>query len=72
LPGKQGMEVREYLKQLRATRKGKPPQIREALDIYIDLWDKAVESGTVAEGDEIGAALSKIDKAGGLYQVSDK
>jgi hypothetical protein len=72
LPGKQGMEVREYLKQLRATRKGKPPQIREALDIYIDLWDKAVESGTVAEGDEIGAALSKIDKAGGLYRVSDK
>jgi uncharacterized membrane protein len=72
MPGKQGMVVREYLTQLKATRKGKPAQIKEALDVYIELWDKAVGNGTVTEGDEIVAALSKIDKAGGLYQAAEQ
>jgi hypothetical protein len=71
MPGKPNMLVKEYLTQLRATKKGKPPQIREALDIYIALWDGVVKNGTVAEGDEIDAALSKIDEAGGLYQAAD-
>ena len=66
MPGKMGMSVKEYLTQLKATKKGKPAQIKEALEIYIELWDKAVRNGTVGEGDEIAAALSKIDKAGGL------
>jgi hypothetical protein len=64
------MIVREYLKQLKETKKGKPPQIREALDIYIDLWEKVVEREIVSHDDEIEAALSKIDKAGGLYQAA--
>ena len=65
------MTVREYLAQLKATKKGKPPQIRDALDIYIGLWNEVVKNGTVAEADEIDVALSKIDKAGGLYQAAD-
>ena len=47
------------------------PQIREALVIYVELWDKAVKNGKVSEGDEIDVALSKIDRAGGLYLAAD-
>lgn len=70
MPEKSKMVVRKYLAQLKETKKGKPPQIREALDIYISLWDKAIENGTVSEEDEIGDALSKIEEAGGLYETA--
>lgn len=63
------MVVREYLDQLKETRKGKPPQIRDALDIYVEMWDKVIKNGTVSEDDEVALALSKIDKAGGLYEA---
>jgi len=71
MPEKPYMVVRGYLDQLKETKKGKPHQIREALDIYIGLWEKAIENGTVLESDEIDVALSKIDEAGGLYQAAD-
>ena len=70
MPGKPNMVVREYLDQLRETRKGKPPQIRDALDIYVEMWDKVIKNGTVSEDDEVALALSKIDKAGGLYEAA--
>ncbi len=70
MPGKQKMMVKGYLDQLRETKKGKPPQIRDALDIYIELWENAIKNGTVLESDEIDVALSKIDKAGGLYEAA--
>ncbi len=71
MPGKPRMLVGEYVAQLRVTKKGKPPQIKDALEIYIDLWDKVVKNGTISESDEIDVALSKIDKAGGLYRAAD-
>lgn len=64
------MVVKEYLRQLRETRKGKPQQIRDALDIYTEMWDRVVENGTVSEEDEVSLALSKIEKAGGLYEAA--
>jgi len=64
------MVVREYIDQLKETRKGKPPQIRDALDIYMEMWEKVVKNGTVSEDDEVALALSKIDKAGGLYEAA--
>ena len=64
------MVVREYLEQLKETRKGKPPQIRDALDIYTEMWDNVIKNGTVSEEDEVAVALSKIDKAGGLYEAA--
>ena len=70
MPGKPNMVVREYLDQLKETRKGKPAQIREALDIYVEMWDKVIKNGTVLEDDEVALALSKIDKAGGLYEAA--
>ena len=71
MTGNPNMLVRGYLDRLKETKKGKPQQIREALDIYIELWEKAIKNGTVAEGDDIDVALSKIDEAGGLYQAAD-
>ena len=70
MPGKPNMVVREYLDQLKETRKGKPPQIRDALDIYVEMWDKVIEDGLISEDDEVALALSKIDKAGGLYEAA--
>jgi len=70
MPGKPNMVVKEYLEQLRETRKGKPPQIKDALDIYIDLWDAVVKNGTVSLDDEVSSALTKLDKAGGLVEAS--
>jgi hypothetical protein len=70
MPGKPNMVVREYLEQLRETKKGKPPQIRDALDIYIELWESVVKNGTVSDEDEVALALSKIEKAGGLYDAA--
>jgi hypothetical protein len=70
LSGKTKMDVRKYLDQLKETRKGKPAQIKEALEIYLDLWDKAIKNGTVSEDDEVADALAKIEKAGGLYEAA--
>ena len=64
------MVVREYLEQLKETRKGKPPHVKEALDIYTEMWDRVIKNGTVSEQDEVALALSKIDKAGGLYEAA--
>ena len=65
------MVVREYIDQLKETKKGKPQQIKEALDIYLGLWDKVIENGTILEKDEVSAALAKLDQAGGLYVAAD-
>jgi len=70
MPGKPNMVVRQYLDQLKDTKKGKPPQIRDALDIYLEMWDKVIKNGTVSEEDEVAEALSKLDKAGGLYEAA--
>ncbi len=70
MPGKPKMVVREYLVQLKETRRGKPPQIKDALDVYMEMWDKVIENGTVSKEDEVAVALSKIDKAGGLYEAA--
>ncbi len=68
---KSGMVVREYLEQLKETKRGKPPQIRDALDIYVEMWEKVIKKGAVSEEDEVGAALSKLDEVGGLRGVAE-
>ena len=64
--------VQDYLRELRETRKGKPNQVREALDIYVDLWKKVMEKGIVNPTDDIDEALSKIDSVGGLYKAAEE
>jgi len=70
MPGKPKMVVREYVEQLKETRKGKPPQVRDALDIYLELWEKVIKNGTVSEDDDVAGALAKLDEAGGLYEAA--
>ncbi len=62
--------VSGYLKGLRQTRKEKPDQVREALEIYIQLWESVIRKGVVGSDDEIGEALKKIEASGGLYQAA--
>jgi len=65
------MIVRDYINQLKQTKKDKPEQIRDALEIYMELWENVIKNGTVSEEDPVEDALSKIDKAGGLYRAAE-
>lgn len=60
----------EYLKELEKTKEGKPAQVSEALDVYLELWKKAVEKGLVKPTDEMNEALSKVEQSGGLYRAA--
>ncbi|MDG6901021.1 MAG: hypothetical protein JRM80_03575 [Nitrososphaerota archaeon] len=62
----------EYLKELEKTKKGKPEQVSDALEVYLDLWRKAVERGIVKQSDEIEDALSKVEQSGGLYKAAER
>ncbi|MGD0637911.1 MAG: hypothetical protein ABSA72_07715 [Nitrososphaerales archaeon] len=64
--------VSGYLRELRQTRKEKPDQVREALEIYIHLWEGAIRRGVISPDDDIGEALKKIDEGGGLYQAAQE
>jgi hypothetical protein len=63
--------VGEYLMELRETRKEKPAQVKEALEIYIDLWEDAIKNKTIARDEEIDDALAKLEAKGGLYQAAN-
>jgi len=62
--------VREYLKELRETKKEKPDQVKEALEIYIDLWESAINNETITRDEDIEEALVKLEAKGGLYQAA--
>ena len=40
------------------------------MEIYIDLWEKALKRGVVEETDAVDSALAKIEKQGGLYSAA--
>ena len=63
-------DVRTYIDELEATKEGRPEQVKEGLEIYIDLWAKAIERGVVEESDGVDVALAKIEKEGGLYAAA--
>jgi hypothetical protein len=62
--------VRSYLKELEKTEGERTEQVKEGLEMYIDLWKKAIERGVIVETDEVDSALAKIEKAGGLYKAA--
>ncbi len=62
--------VKAYLKELRRTKKDKPPQVKDALDIYIGLWERAIGKGLVLPDEEVGDALKRVGTLGGLYQAA--
>lgn len=61
--------IAEYLEELERNKDGKPDQVRDGIEIYLDLWRKALERGAVLPSDEISAALAKVEEKGGLYKV---
>ncbi|HYB75864.1 MAG TPA: hypothetical protein VEC08_02790 [Nitrososphaerales archaeon] len=61
----------EYLNELEADKDSRPDQVREGIEAYISLWQRAVEKGVVLLSDEIGAALAKVEERGGLYKVAE-
>ncbi|MDA4127964.1 MAG: hypothetical protein OK422_00630 [Thaumarchaeota archaeon] len=69
--GAKAKNVDEYLRDLEEAKKEKPEQVKEALELYIDLWRKTIEKGIIEDTDEIDVALSKIDKEGGLYKAAE-
>lgn len=62
--------VKEYIDELEETKEGRPEQVKEGLEIYVNLWRKAIEKGVVAETDSVNEALVKIEKQGGLYEAA--
>ena len=63
-------DVRTYIEELERTKEDRPEQVKEGLEIYITLWEKAIERGVVEETEGIDAALAKIEKEGGLYAAA--
>jgi hypothetical protein len=62
--------VSDYLRELEDTKSSRDDQVKEGLEIYVELWRKAVERGVVAESDGVDEALAKIEAAGGLYKAA--
>ncbi|HUI86377.1 MAG TPA: hypothetical protein VLY21_04395 [Nitrososphaerales archaeon] len=60
--------VQEYIEELDRSKKEKPDQVKEALEIYLDLWKSALKKGVVSPTDSISDALTKIEAKGGLYE----
>jgi len=63
-------DVRAYISELEGTKEGRPEQVKEGLEIYISLWERAIERGVVEETDGVDAALAKIEREGGLYAAA--
>ena len=63
-------DVRTYIDELQRTKEDRPEQVKEGLEIYINLWEKAIERGVVEEADGVDAALAKIENEGGLYAAA--
>ena len=67
----QRKNVGEYLAELEKTKNDREEQVKEGLEIYIDLWKKTIEKGIVRESDLVEDALEKIEVKGGLYKASE-
>jgi hypothetical protein len=63
--------VGDYLKELEGSMEGRTDQVRDGLQIYIDLWKKAIENGVVSANDDVETALGKLETKGGLYKASE-
>ena len=66
-----GKSVEVYLRDLETGKEEKPDQVKQGIEVYIELWRKAVSLGVVSGSDEIGVALEKIESKGGLYRAAE-
>ena len=63
-------DVRAYIDELERTKGDRTEQVKEGLEIYIDLWKRAMERGVVDGTDGVDIALSKLEREGGLYAAA--
>lgn len=63
-------DVKSYLEELEKGKTARGEQVREGLEIYIDLWRKAITRGVVSESDAVDSALAKVEHEGGLYKAA--
>jgi flagellar motor component MotA len=63
--------VREYIAELEKTMTDRSEQVKEGLEIFIELWRKAVENGVISLDDSVEIALGKIEAKGGLYKAAE-
>ncbi len=63
--------VEAYIEELERTKEGRPEQVKEGLELYLDLWKQALRNGVVSADDEVEGALEKIERKGGLYAAAE-
>jgi len=61
----------DYIGELERTKNDRPQQVKEGLEIYVDLWRKAIHKGVVSENDTVNEALAKLEERGGLYKATE-
>ena len=64
-------KVSEYLDVLEGGKEDRPDQVKQGLEIYIELWRRVIEKGIVDSADEMDVALAKVDAAGGLQKAAE-
>lgn len=69
---KAAKSVGSYLEELDRSKEGREEQVKQGLEIYIELWRKAIEKGVVASTDDVETALEKLDQMGGLYKAAEE
>jgi hypothetical protein len=65
-------KVREYLSDLEKSSEGREQQVKEGLELYVELWRKALLNGVISEDDGVEEALEKLDAKGGLYVAAEE
>ena len=63
--------VKEYIEELEKTKSERTGTVLDGLEIYIDLWKRALENGTITESQEVDEALERIEEKGGLYKAAE-
>jgi hypothetical protein len=71
-PKARSRTVAGYMEELERTKEGRPEQVKEGLEVYLDLWKRAVANGVVSPEDDVEVALEKIDRKGGLYASAEE
>jgi len=64
-------QVKDYLDELDRSKEGRPDQVKEGLETFVELWRRAIERGVVSETDTVDEALRKLDAEGGLYKAAE-
>jgi hypothetical protein len=63
--------VEGYIRELERTKEGRPDQVKEGLEMYLELWKQALRNGVISADDDVEAALEKIERKGGLYAAAE-